>query len=1077
MFIDQAARNQATDPTLSCIVQAPAGSGKTEILTQRFLRLLSVVQYPEQIIALTFTRKAANEMRERVIKALISAEQKQLPQAPHQLTTYQYAKAALLNDETRGWQLLKMPMRLKITTIDSLCQSITQAIPLQEKQTPYANTTDNPEPLYLAAARACFLHAVNDPTYQPALETLLNHLDNRQDLCIKLLSEQLTTRDQWLRTIFQARLQQQSAYETALEMIEAHEIDRFKVTIPKDCIETLITLSRQVAMIEANPSSPRYQLCTWHDLDALNSHTAQGLAALLLTSQGQLRKKFDHHVGLKRGNCAETIYQALKAQSQELLTSLAESPDFLNALIRVSRLPPPIYAANQWQALQALFSLLPLLAAHLQLIFNETNEIDFTEIARQAETALRAPEGPTDLALYLDHRIHHLLIDEFQDTSMQQFEFITQLVEGFEPHDGKTLFVVGDPMQSIYRFRAAEVGLFLRAKRSGIGPVQLTPLELRCNFRSSQTMIDWINHHFRTIFPKQDDLASGAICYHPATPIHQSDASTYVHAFQYDSRLAEAEGIMHTIVHELNTYPDDHIALLVRSRSQLTHIIRALRRANIPYQGVDIDWLAKLPHVRDVWSLTQALLMPGHRLAWLAFLRSPWCGLSLEDLHHLANINRKQSVYAALACETTYLGLSASGRDRARYVFQTLQQALTHRHQQSLASWILNTLHHLHIHKILTPQAQDDLEQYWLLLEKYEVDGQISDLSQFKTALNTLYSKQNTPSRLHIMTIHKAKGLEFDCVILPCLSAKASGRDKPLLRWLSLPTDQQQDPLMLISPLHAAAEEHCPLYDYLGRLDQEKDHYEQQRLLYVAATRAKKRLYLFDHQQTITRGTLRSLLATESFQPLETTPAQMHSSSYPVIEYLPNAYYSSPQNILKINKNTPAIKYDDNPARLIGIAAHQILQWICEHHPQTVAEVPWELAHYFLKQNGLDSKIINLAAKRLHDYIAPLFTSPKGQWLIRKHLEERTEYELLIEHENKVHTRIIDRTFYDQGICWIIDFKTGREDQAQETQHRNQVNQYANYLRHTTTTPIRCGLYYLNLHHWIEWDPSIELIY
>lgn len=79
---------------------------------------------------------------------------------------------------------------------------------------------------------------------------------------------------------------------------------------------------------------------------------------------------------------------------------------------------------------------------------------------------------------------------------------LTKLVQGWEEHDGKTLFIVGDPMQSIYRFRQAEMSLFFRAKEQGIGPVLLQSLELKCNFRSTQTMVDWVNRQFSQIFSK-----------------------------------------------------------------------------------------------------------------------------------------------------------------------------------------------------------------------------------------------------------------------------------------------------------------------------------------------------------------------------------------------------------------------------------------------------------------------------------------------------------------------------------------------------------------------------------------------
>lgn len=1069
MLVDQEARALATDPHLSCIVQAPAGSGKTEILTQRFLRLLSQVTKPEQIVALTFTRKAANEMRERVMRALEMAARGEKPASTHQQVTYQYATDALLNDAKHDWKLLSIPSCLRITTIDSLCQTLAQAMPLQEKQTPYANVTDHPDELYLKAARACLAHALIDETYQPALDILFTHFDNRQDKVLKLLSEQLKIREQWLRPIYQARLQDRAHFEEALRLIETHEIERFKMSIPTELVATLIELSRELANID--PNSPRGALQHWYSLDELNRAHVQSLASLLLTSQLSLRKAFDHHVGLKRDACDALQYKKIKTESKELLAELNEHPTFIEALLRVRTLPPPLYPDLQWNALQALLTLLPLLAGHLQLIFNESNEVDFSAIAATAHFALRKEDGPTDLALYLDSAIHHLLIDEFQDTSLQQFELMSHLVEGFEPNDGKTLFVVGDPMQSIYRFRGAEVGLFLRAKTAGMGPVKLTPLQLQCNFRSNASIVHWINQRFKAIFPCKNDIESGAITFHKAAPIHEADQHSHVQALQYASKAEEAEGIALLIQQTLKTYPNEHIALLVRARSRLTHIIHALRQHHIPYQGVDIDWLAALPHVRDVWSLTQALLMPANRLAWLALLRSPWCGLTLKDMHHIANIDKKKSIYHALALEETYLQLTHEGRARAHFLYTTLNHAITHRHQQNLSDWILNTLKQLHLDAILTTHELDDLEQYWLLIEKHEKDGQLINTTQFKDALNGLYSKRTTQASLQIMTIHKAKGLEFDSVILPSLGSKTSNTDKPLLRWLTLPTTTKE-PLVLVSPLQASREDNCPLYDYLSKLDHEKERYEQQRLFYVATTRTKKRLYLTDYHSSISQNTFRGLLHDEPFQTMDSVLLETEvQDGKPELKHLPHAFYAEPLSIIPTPASTHSLTMlNDGFARILGIAAHELLQWICTYHPKTQHDIPWEIAHYTLKHKGLTQDAINAAFIRLKEYIHPLFDTPRGQWIISPHVDEKNEYEFLIKQGSEIHTRIIDRTFYDNEIRWIIDFKTGRETSIEEQKHRAQVNDYAMHLTSITPTPIHCGLYYLNTHHWVEWE-------
>lgn len=1070
MLTDSLAREQATDPSQSFIVQAPAGSGKTEILTQRFLRLLNTVRAPEQIIALTFTKKAANEMRERIVRTMQQVANGIKPLSAHQATTFAYAKDALIQNEQLGWNLLQQPSRLRIITIDSLCQSLSLAIALQPLYS--ANISDKSKALYTTAAINCLNFALKNHAYHQSIQHLLEHLDNRQDNLLSLFIDLLGKRDQWLPTMTQAKTQQKAQYEQAIALIEQHEVARFKKTIPKQQQDTLRKLAQQVALIEANPLSPRNQLCDWIQFDQLNRALLTSLSALILTTDNKLRKAFDHHVGLKRGSCPDAFYSEIKTASKELLADLSLCPDFLDQLLRVKNLPEPHYHREQWHVLQALLSILPILAEQLNLVFIQQNEVDFTALSQQALQALGNANNPTNLSLYLEHDIMHILVDEFQDTSIQQSQLLQQLVHHWKPCDGRTLFVVGDPMQSIYRFRAAEVGLFLRAHEQGIGNVHLTPLQLRCNFRSTGNIVGWVNTHFNYIFPKLDDIESGAITFHASDYIKPAIEAPSIHAFACEDKEQQALNLVQCIVSELTHYPTDTIAILVRSRSQLTHIVQELRRQNIPFQGVDIDLLANLPHLRDVWSLTQALLKPGNRRVWLEVLRSPWCGLSLSDLHALANVSKSESIYYALSQAERIDALSYDGKIRAQFLYKILHSALLKRYQQSLSAWVEDTLNQLHINQVLSPLEQDDLEQYWVLLEKFETAGAIQDWALFKEEFHALYSQRATPARLQIMTIHKSKGLEFDSVFLPCLGSKPPKQDKPLLRWLNVPTEQDGE-LLLVSPIKAAHHEVNLLYDYLGQLDEQKGLYEQQRLFYVAVTRAKQRLYLFDHNHTdkSPQGSFRSLLKHQVFESIQ---SKHHASDavhpigteLPTLYRLPLSFYESKQTLTAYEpKRLATITFDSTP-RLIGIVAHTLLQWICDHHPKSYADIPWGLALNLLKTMGLEEDSLIL----IKPYFIQLFNDPVGLWMIKAHTQEQNEYAILAYKDNEVITRIIDRTFCENGVRWIIDFKTGQEDLATQAQHRKQVNEYAALLAPQSPEPIHCGLYYLAHGTWVHWE-------
>jgi ATP-dependent helicase/nuclease subunit A len=1065
MHDDSAERQQAIDPRLSFIVQAPAGSGKTELLTQRFLRLLATVQAPEHIIALTFTRKAANEMRQRIQHALQQAAVKTPARSPHQQQTLSYAAAVLTLDTTLGWNLLEQPSRLRILTIDSLCQRLTAAMPIQEQHIPFGQLCEKPHRYYAAAAQNCLHYLLENPQYHRALTLLLRHVDNRQDRLVSLFMDLLEKRDQWMQPLHHAKIQDKAWFEEGLTWIEAHVVSRLQRSLTLHDAEDLQKLCSEFAELTAHVDSLGSGLATWLHSENMNRSVASNLAALLLTSQNSLRKSFDHHIGLKRGVCKDTDYVRIKTASAELLAHLSENQEFLQALIRVRHLPPPTYDSLQWEILQALFLFLPLLTAHLQILFAADGMVDFTSVSQQALLALGDADEPTDLALFLDFKIQHLLIDEFQDTSIQQFELLSRLVSGWEKGDGKTLFVVGDPMQSIYRFRSAEVGLFLRAKQQGIGPVELIPLQLKCNFRSSPIIVDWVNQTFKTIFSSEDDIESGAVSFNPSIPTQASHIASGITAIQYADPTLEAEGILELVKKELVEFPEDKIAILVRSRKQLNYIIHLFRQQQIPFQGVEIDRLAHLPHLRDTWSLTQALLMPANRLAWLAFLRSPWCGLSLVDLHKIAQFDKKRSIFWALNHLDEIPELSAAGRSRAAFVYRILDNALASRHQHSLSQWILNTLRQLNLDFVLNSSEQNDLEQFWILLDNYADAGIIEDLESFKEELEKLYSQQTTPSRIQIMTIHKSKGLEFDCVILPGLSTKTAPQDSPLFRWLKLPTKHED--ILLFSPMKGARDEFCPLYNYLGKIETEKADYEIQRLLYVAATRAKKRLYLIDNREKGQHGSFRSLLSHQAFTIFaENSYRQILNDTLPELKCLPLEFYPSlPAS--PFSANEIVFPLATQQARIIGIATHELLQWICTYHPNSFTQIPFELAEYKLKTLGLFQDSLHQAQQIVQQQIQQFWKNSIGQWIIQEHHEEHNELELLCTHNGEMVTRIIDRTFVSAGIRWIIDFKTG----AQQNEHYTaQLNEYAKILWSQHSEPIRCGMYYLENGEWITWD-------
>ncbi len=212
------------------------------------------------------------------------------------------------------------------------------------------------------------------------------------------------------------------------------------------------------------------------------------MCALSVTAEGEWRKAWNKNQGLlpEHRSREATAAGLGEPRSRRCRRRRRRSTKYW-------RCPTPQILPEEVAALAALSRLLRLAAAELQLEFAAQGRVDFSAIAAAARAALTEEGQPTDLALRCGSAIRHILVDEFQDTSLEQFELLSALTAGWDAGDGRTLFAVGDPMQSIYQFREAEVGLFLRARDRGLGALRLTALQLRRNFRSAPALIEWVN--------------------------------------------------------------------------------------------------------------------------------------------------------------------------------------------------------------------------------------------------------------------------------------------------------------------------------------------------------------------------------------------------------------------------------------------------------------------------------------------------------------------------------------------------------------------------------------------------------
>jgi ATP-dependent exoDNAse (exonuclease V) beta subunit len=1110
VIADAAQRARAVDPTRSFIVQAPAGSGKTELLIQRFLALLATVRRPDEILAITFTRKAAAEMRSRLLQALRSATGPQ-PGSEHARRTWSLARAALRQDRDRSWNLAENPSLLTIQTIDSFNASLVRRMPWVTRFGALPQVAEDPEALYRRAAERVLAVLGTGKRGDAEVARVLHHLDNRMDLLRDMLVRMLGRRDQWLRhLVWDDHHGQRNCLEKSLADLAEATLSAAHQSIPFHLRDDLLSLGRYAATCLEGGDRPLAALTGLETFPSAGAGTLQawrGLSDLLLTSSGTLRKRLDKNCGFPPGK-GEAL--AMKNRMHEILERLAANPEIERLLEEVRQLPPPVYPEDQWGILQALVELLPLAAAELWVTFQQEGTADFAEIALKARAALGSTDSPSELLLKLDSRLSHILVDEFQDTSCLQFDLLKSLTEGWTPGDGRTLFVVGDPMQSIYLFREAEVGLFLRARSRGIGSVFLEPLTLCSNFRSQQGVVGWVNASFAALFPSRENEALGGVIYAPAAAVRPSlpEPACTVHPFAGRDDAAEALEVTRLARRSLEAHPEETVAVLVRSRTHLPEILRAFREAGLRYAARDIDILQCRPAVRDLVALTRALLHPADRLCWLAVLRAPWCGLLLADLHALCGSAPSRTIPDLLVDPAALERLSADGARRAERIGPILRRGIARRGAVGLRRLVEGCWLALGGPACAGEGEGKDIDAVFSLLERLDHGGDLQSLDALEECVRKLFAQPDAGAdgRLQVMTIHKSKGLEFDTVILPGLGRSPATGDQPLLRWLEHP-----DSGLLLAPLSPRdGSSRDPIYTAIGRLEREKEDLEVTRLLYVAATRARNRLHLLGHARINGQGeclpAAGSLLkklwpVVENYfvfaadltgEPLAEgcvkrgNPIRRLSADWRLPDLTPApvrcaAAVSQPSEKKETDLRGEFSGWEAETARHAGTVAHAYLECIARQGPEAwpAERIRAEEREIRRRLNALGVPAAELSegGERVMRALERTLESRRGRWLLTPHPEAACELGLSGVIEGRLVRGSVDRTFIEHGVRWIVDYKTsepkGMELKAfyeqQTERYREQLCAYRNLFRQMEKERIvRAALYFPLVDGWCE---------
>ncbi len=969
MTNDRQQREQALDPSRSFIVEAPAGSGKTGLLMQRYLRLLSVVERPESIVAMTFTRKAAAEMRERIHEALLSAQNGTPVSGEHEQRTRDLALKALARDREKGWNLPVETGRLQIQTIDSLCAMLTRQMPVISGFGGVSRIVEDAGEFYrLAARRAIRQLAEGGQREQDLFYHASLHFDNNLALLERQIAGMLEQRDQW-------------------------------------------------------------------------SHLSGRDTDPLVLEFGQL---------LDCGHAA------------------------------------------------------------LLDIFRESSVVDFTELTRAAIATLGSAEQPSDLLYWLDYRIEHLLVDEFQDTSHAQYDLINALTAQWSDGDGHTLFAVGDPMQSIYRFRGAEVSLFLQCWRDErLGSVRLNRISLNTNFRSTPEILAWVEEKFTPIMV---DDSNGAVCFRASTPSRHPNGVVpqLIPLIDDKSGDAEAETIIGIARQALSK---GSVAILVRNRSHISRILPVLRRAGVPYEAVEIDELQYQQHVVDLLSLSRAISHLADRPAWLACLRAPWCGLTIADLAALVEGEPGRVILNLVSDADRIARLSPDGRMRAVRFQEILLNAVARTGRMPLRELVEQTWLALGGPAVLSqPSQREDVDTFLSLLEEVEEGGVVRDFTMVERRLENLYAKPASGENyVQVMTVHQAKGLEFGTVIIPHLAGGARASDHDLLIWTQR-TEADGSTRLSIAAQPQKREKDLK-YEAIKAEIQQRELHELKRLFYVGCTRAENALYLLG---SVNRNRNRSGCnkpGSSTFLGLVWNAVEhdyakaLHRHALLSNQHAGNGH-NPPKTILNRLPSTwrspqlePSVRWEPDLQRATASVRRVTYEWAGDtsRHVGTVVHellkratqpdgTPWTTERISTVSQTVKSELLRLgvahselanAQEKVLRAITDTLSSPRGRWILEGHSEARSEAPLAGRIQDTLVNGTVDRMFRDEiGRFWIIDYKTsehqgGRLEKflnEEQRRYRPQLESYAALMSRLVRGPIFLGLYFPLLDAWREWE-------
>ena len=1088
----------AINPEANIAVFASAGSGKTHLLVHRILKLLLSGVEPSHILAITFTRKAAAEMQERLMKVLAEwavADDLQvktiLQSLSHPHNDASIAKARKLYEE-----LLFSEFEIRITTFHAFCQDILKRFAIHAGVPAGFSVTENNDEFKLEARKRLFKAAQHEEGKQlsKALLTLLEHCNTVNNV------------NEVLNTFIDSRSDWRSFTE--------HQSNPIKYA--NECLRKLI-LPKQ-AEPKKSPDTLKPQLQEYLTyLSAHKTKTFQSNCALLSTFL-EIEYPENHHL-----DTIVPVFFTGKMEKREIKTtkalekSLAEKTQTFISLHEsicreIDKLLDIIKKENLVKFNQAWFYAGNYLLEEYQDLKFSQHTLDFDDLEWYTYLLLNQHDSAAWIQYKLDQRIQHILIDEFQDTNPTQWNLIFPLLSelAIDSHDNhRSLFVVGDAKQSIYGFRRANPDLQYTVAEWAKDNLNAQLLDTDDSYRSSPAIIDFVNR----IFSQQEITLNN---FNPHLAIQsklwgqvqvnqlacadnielegskqqgfRNPLSEAKQNLESNSHYLEGQQVANKICDLINNaipvmenqaprcvqYGD--IIILARNRTHLAQLEIALSEKQIPFISTyEANFLDRL-EVQDILSLLTYLTQAHNDLALAQVLRSPLYGMSDQDLMEIAcqsesTWHEKLKSYA----ESSDNILAKQAFDQLQHwrnISNTLPvHDLLDRiyFETNLLSRYTSSLAGMHSEEIKN-HVLDNLTA--LLQLSLDIDaGRYSSIQSFLTSLQSMqlgnisgYTQlhQNN-NAVQIMTIHSAKGLEAPIVFLVDTGPKKKQLHtyKPVINWPS--NTHRPEQFFLIGRKESVDK----VTQSIIKQQTVTNWKEELNLLYVALTRAKQYLFISGTASKQSSHSWHSIISnalSEDFKDLKKEVWVSEFGTPPDIKtQKPDKPVKNDTIKMDLSKPLPAMNIlsediqQANPENQeladYGTLVHKIFELTGpELDPERKQNYMIEKSKAALRaaiESSLGIKIKSQEFESAVDEVNSCLQSIELSDVFKTTGDKETLKEVPISFikNDKVYYRIIDHLIIDENQAWIIDYKTTRGvsiDTMHEhaKQYQQQINTY-----------------------------------